>query len=86
MFHWGQSNLFIAIPGESRRVRPGIQDCFGHEAPGRTYAATIAGIPDNFELPPAPSTGVCLVPRGIPRCRRPLEKGAINDLVSKSPF
>ena len=52
----------------------------------RTYAATIAGIPDNFEIPLPPPTGICLAPRGIPRCRRPLEKGAINGLVSKSPF
>ena len=34
VLHFGQSHLFIVIPGESRRVRPGIQDRFGHEVPG----------------------------------------------------
>jgi hypothetical protein len=29
---WCQSNRFIVIPGEYRRVRPRIQDRFGHEA------------------------------------------------------
>ena len=33
LFHWNQSNLSIAIPRESLRVRLGIQDCFGLEAP-----------------------------------------------------
>jgi hypothetical protein len=25
-FPWGQGNLFVAVSGESRRLRPGIQD------------------------------------------------------------
>ena len=33
LIHPCQGNLFIVIPGESRRARLGIHNCFGHEAP-----------------------------------------------------